>query len=98
PPRLHSVPTLRSSDLRLREDYQPRIFLPFFNPLWEHSAVTYEVRVLGNPAGVDRAIRQAVEETDSTLLPIRVETMLELVDHSLEDRQSTRLNSSHLVI
>jgi predicted permease len=80
---------------RLREDYQPRIFLPYFNPLWEHSAVAYEVRILGNPAGVSKAIRQAVEETDSTLLPIRIETMSELVEHSLDtDRFIARLSGA----
>ena len=80
---------------RLREDYRPRIFLPYFSPLWEHTAVSYEVRILGNPASVSKAIRQAVEETDSTLLPIRIETMAELVAHSLDtDRFIARLSGA----
>ena len=46
-------------------------------------------------ATVTKAIHQAVEETDSTLLPIRVETMPELVGHSLDtDRFIARLSGA----
>jgi predicted permease len=78
----------------LREESQPRIFAPIFNPLWEHAAVSYEIRTAGDAQSISRALRRAVQETDPALPQIEIETMSGLVDRSLgTDRLITMLSS-----
>jgi predicted permease len=78
----------------LRELSRPRIYFPFFNPVWEHAAVSYEVRTFADSSGVSSVLRKAVQETNSALLPIQIETMPGLVERSLgTDRLIMRLSS-----
>jgi predicted permease len=71
----------------LREKTPTRIYAPYFNPMWEHSYAVYEVRTFANPADVIAALRKVVQETNSSLPPIRVNTMQVLVDDSLHTDQ-----------
>jgi predicted permease len=76
----------------LREKTPTRIYAPYFNPMWEHSYAIYEIRTVANPASVSAALRNVVQETNSSLPPIRVNTMQVLVDDSLHtDRFVARL-------
>ncbi|MDD5544086.1 MAG: ABC transporter permease [Acidobacteriia bacterium] len=67
----------------LREQIQPRIYFPFFNPVWEHSMAAYEIRTFADPAAVAGSLRRAVGETNSALLPIDIQTLSGRVDRSL---------------
>jgi predicted permease len=67
----------------LREKTPPRLYAPYFNPMWEHSFATYEIRTVADPASVSAALRAAVQQTNSSLPPIRITTMQVLVDDSL---------------
>jgi ABC-type antimicrobial peptide transport system permease subunit len=70
----------------LREKTQPRLYAPFFNPLWEHSFAVYEMGA---------ALRQAVQEVNASVLPIEIHTMSGLVDESLQsDRFIKQLASA----
>lgn len=71
----------------LRDQERPRIYMPAFNPLWEHQAVSYEIRTFADPAGVGKALRKAVEETNSMIPPIQIETLTGLIDDSLNTDQ-----------
>jgi predicted permease len=71
----------------LRESDNPRIYFPFFNPVWEHTAASFEIRTLGDPSTVSGTIRKIVGDANSSLLPIKIETMSSLVDHSLGNDQ-----------
>ncbi|MFB3923998.1 MAG: ABC transporter permease [Terriglobia bacterium] len=79
----------------LREPARPRIYFPFFNPIWEHTSASYEVRTSRDPESIIRALRAVVNETNPSLSPIRVETMSGLVDQSLgTDRLIMRISSA----
>lgn len=67
----------------LREPMRPRIYFPLFNPIWEHTAASYEIRTFADPSSVIGALRKVLQETNPALLPIRIETMSGLVDRSL---------------
>jgi putative ABC transport system permease protein len=67
----------------LREKTPPRLYAPYFNPMWEHSYGIYEVRTAADPASVSAALRAAVQQANSSLSPIRINTMQVLVDDSL---------------
>ena len=71
----------------LREPARPRIYFPAFNPVWEHQAVSYEIRTFADIGGVSKALRKSVEETNSAIPPIKIETMAGLVDNSLHTDQ-----------
>jgi predicted permease len=78
----------------LREETRPRIFAPMFNPLWEHTAVSYEIRTAGDAESISTALRKAVLETNPALPQIEIETMSGLVDRSLgTDRLIAMLSS-----
>jgi len=78
----------------LREPTRPRIYAPIFNPLWEHSAVSYEVRSSGDTESIGRALRKVVQETNPALPQIEIATMSGLVDRSLgTDRLIAMLSS-----
>jgi predicted permease len=78
----------------LREPVRPRIYAPIFNPLWDHTAVSYEIRTAGDAESISRALRRAVQETNPALPQIEISTMSGLVDRSLgTDRLITMLSS-----
>jgi len=67
----------------LREKTPTRLYAPYFNPMWEHSFAVYEVRTFADPASVSGALRKTVQESNSSLPPIKINTMQVLVDDSL---------------
>jgi predicted permease len=68
----------------LREEIQPRVYVPMFNPLWPQAAGTfYEIRTTADPAAVSSALRAVVHDTNSAIPEIEVHTMPELVQDSL---------------
>ena len=78
----------------LREQVRPRIYAPILNPLWEETAVSYEIRTATDAESVARALRKAVQETNPALPQIEIETMSGLVDRSLgTDRLIAMLSS-----
>jgi predicted permease len=78
----------------LREETRPRIYFPFFNPVWEHAAASFQIRTFADPADIGSAVRKAIQETDPSLVPIKIETMSGLVETSLgTDRVVMRLAS-----
>jgi predicted permease len=68
----------------LREKSQPRLYVPFFNPLWEHSFAVYEIRTYANAGSIGALLRQAVQQVNASVLPIEIHTMSGLVDESLQ--------------
>jgi len=79
----------------LRETSHPRIYFPIFNPMWEQTAVSFEIRTLADAASVSSALRKVIGDTNTGLLPINIETMSGLVDRSLgSDRFIVRLSSA----
>jgi predicted permease len=78
----------------LREQVRPRVYAPIFNPLWEHTAVSYEIRTAADAESAAKALRKAVQETNPALPQIEIETMSGLVDRSLgTDRLIAMLSS-----
>ncbi|HUK51762.1 MAG TPA: ABC transporter permease [Candidatus Binatia bacterium] len=79
----------------LRERVRPRVYLPFFHPMWEHTSAGYMVRTFADPASVTRAIRKTVEDTNPAFSRVTVTTMQSLVDQSLNtDAFIARLSSA----
>jgi predicted permease len=79
----------------LSEKTPTRLYAPFFQPLWEHSAAYYEVRAFGDPSSVSLALRRVVNETAPSLPPIEIHSIAELVDDSLgTDRLVARLSGA----
>ncbi len=68
----------------LREKSVPRIYGALFNPMWDQNSAVYEVRTYADPATVSAALRQAVQETSTSLPAITINTMSGLVDESLQ--------------
>ena len=78
----------------LREQVRPRTYAPIFNPLWEHTAVSYEIRTGGDTESLGKVLRKAVRETNPSLSQIEISTMSGLVDRSLgTDRLIATLSS-----
>ncbi len=78
----------------LREQARPRIYAPLFNPLWEETEVSYEIRSAGNAESLGRVLRKAVQEANPALPQIEISTMSGLVDRSLgTDRLIAMLSS-----
>ena len=78
----------------LREQVRPRIYAPIFNPLWEETAVSYEIRSAGNAESLGKALRKAVQDINPALPQIEIATMSGLVDRSLgTDRLIAALSS-----
>ena len=67
----------------LREDIQPRVYVPMFNPLWPQTGTFYEIRTAADPAAVSSALRAVVHDTNSAIPEVEVHTMPELVQDSL---------------
>jgi predicted permease len=68
----------------LREKDRPRFYAPLFNPMWEATAVIYEVRTYADPASLSTVIRQTVQATSPSLPPIEIRTMSSLLADSLQ--------------
>lgn len=78
----------------LREPIRPRIFIPIFNPLWDHPTVSFEIRAAGDAESIGKSLRRIVQETNPAFSPIEISTMSGLVDRSLGmDRLITALAS-----
>ena len=67
----------------LREEIQPRLYVPIFNPLWPQTGTFYEIRTAADPAAVAGALRAVVHDTNSAIPEIEVHTMPGLVQESL---------------
>ena len=77
----------------VREKTRPRLYAPFFQPLWDNPAAVYEIRTFGDPATVAMALRRAVSAAAPALPPIEIQSVVELVDLSFgEDRLVARLS------
>jgi predicted permease len=78
----------------LKEKTPPRLYAPYFHPLFEASDPTFEIRVAGSPAAAATMVREVVKAIDPGLPALRIRTMEELVDNSLaRDRMIARLSS-----
>jgi len=78
----------------LRERVRPRIYAPLFNPVWEETEISYEIRSAGNAEGLGKALRKVVQEASPALPQIEISTMSGLVDRSLgTDRLIATLSS-----
>ncbi len=79
----------------LREEIHPRLYAPYFNPLWEHSYAIYEVRTFGDPASVSATLRKTVQDSNSNIPGIEIKTMPGLVNESLHtDRFIAQLSGA----
>jgi putative ABC transport system permease protein len=79
----------------LREKIAPRLYAPFFHPLWQEDSAHYEVRTFGDPATAASALRRAVTEAAPALPPIDIHAVAELVDNYLgKDRLVARLSAA----
>lgn len=67
----------------LREEIQPRLYIPMFNPLWPQTGTFYEIRTTADPAAVASALRAVVHDTNSAIPEIEIHTMADLVQDSL---------------
>ena len=71
---------------------EPRLFISIFTPLWEHAAVSFEIRTAANAESISEALRKIVQETNSAFPQIEIQTMSGLVDRSMgTDRLITTL-------
>ena len=78
----------------LREPVRPRIYVPLFNPLWDETTVSYEIRTAGDAESLGRALRKAVQETNPSLPQIEISSLSGLVDRSLgSDRLIAELST-----
>ncbi|MFZ3218158.1 MAG: ABC transporter permease [Candidatus Acidiferrales bacterium] len=67
----------------LREEAEPRLYAPIFNPLWAANAVYYEIRANGDAASISSALRAVVHDTNPALPDAPIRTMAALVTESL---------------
>lgn len=67
----------------LREEIQPRMYVPMFNPLWPQSGSFYEIRTAADPAAVAGALRAVMHDTNSAIPEVEIHTMPGLVQESL---------------
>lgn len=59
----------------LREEIQPRMYVPMFNPLWPQSGSFYEIRTAADPAAVAGALRAVMHDTNSAIPEVEIHTM-----------------------
>jgi predicted permease len=79
----------------LRESIAPRLYAPFFRPLWQEDSAYYEVRTFGDPMSTVLALRRAVNQAAPALPPIDIQAVGELVDNYLgKDRLVARLSAT----
>jgi putative ABC transport system permease protein len=83
------VPSVKSVGItdRLRATYY---FDHRQRPPYRSGAVTYAVRMQGDPAGAERALTAAIRSVDPEV-PVVVRTMLELVARTVSDKRFTML-------
>jgi len=78
-----------------REKIAPRLYAPFFHPLWQEDSAHYEVRTFGDPVSLVLALRRAVNQAAPALPPIDIHSVAELVDNYLgKDRLVARLSAA----
>jgi predicted permease len=83
----------------VREKARPRLYAPFFQPLWDNPKAVYEVRTFGDPAAVGTALRGVVNAAAPALPAIEIQSVAELVDNSLgKDRLIARLSAVFSVL
>jgi predicted permease len=68
----------------LREKSVPRLYAPFFHPLWEETDAAFEVRTFADPAAVSDSLRNIVVVANPAIPPIEIHTMSGLVNDSLQ--------------
>jgi predicted permease len=68
----------------LREDNVERLYAPYFNPMWEQNKGIFEIRTMADPSAITASVRQLVQSANSSIPPVRIETMSGLVDHSMQ--------------
>ncbi len=79
----------------LREKTAPRIYAPYFQPLWQEDSAFYELRTFADPSSVSEALRRAVSEAAPALPPIEIDSVSELVHNSFgKDRLVAGLSGS----
>jgi predicted permease len=79
----------------LRETIGPRLYAPFFRPLWQNDSAHYEVRTLGDPASVASGLRRTINAASPDLPHIEIHAVDELVENSLsKDRLVARLSAA----
>ncbi len=77
----------------VREKPRHRFYVPFLNPIGEADYASIIVRTIGDPASVVSALRSTVKQTATSLPPIEVRTMKEIVSQTLgTDRMITQLS------
>jgi predicted permease len=67
----------------LREETPPRLYAPIFNPLWPSNMAYFEIRTVGDTAGVSSALRAVVHDTNPAIPEIEIRTMPDLVLQSM---------------
>ena len=67
----------------LREETPPRLYAPIFNPLWQSNMAYFEIRIVGDTAGVSSALRAVVHDTNPAIPEIEIHTMPDLVQQSM---------------
>jgi ABC-type lipoprotein release transport system permease subunit len=78
-----------------REKIVPRLYAPYFRPLWQNDGAHYEVRALGDPASVIAALRRIIREAAPEHPPVDIQPVVQLVDNSLAtDRLVARLSGT----
>lgn len=78
-----------------REKIVPRLYAPYFRPLWQNDEAHYQVRAFGDPASVIASLRRAIRETSPELPPLEIQPVAELVGNSLAtDRVVARLSGA----
>ena len=77
----------------IRENPSRRYYVPADNPIFEVTAVNFEVRAAGNPSVLIAAIRAAVKESAPNLPPVAIQTMNRRIDQTLSlDHLLTKLS------
>ena len=67
----------------LREETVPRLYAPFFNPLWPTTSGYFEVRTAGDAASVSSALRAVLHDTNPAIPEVQFHTAAGLVTDSL---------------
>jgi predicted permease len=79
----------------LRGKIAPRLYAPYFRPLWQNDEAHYQVRAFGDPASVIAALRRTIRDAAPELPPVEIQPVAELVDNSLAtDRLVARLSGA----
>ena len=60
---------------QIREDPRQRAYVPFENPLWPATEVTFDVRASGDPDALVSALRTAVKDVAPSLSGVYIQTM-----------------------